>query len=182
MNARDSLCRNLDRSQGGSGTDRSVFKGGSNQLRSNAHNCWCRGLGRNGPRSFPNSVRPRIRFCPVTDSDQALSKVYRSHAIFLLPTSFEGLPLVLIEAAAAGLPIVTTETCGMRDMIRHDENGLFVPIADPDSLAKAIERLLDEPDTRKRLGDAAEKTARNYTWARSAEAYFNACVATARSR
>ncbi len=73
--------------------------------------------------SFPESFRSRIRFAKPTDDNRELAKLFQSHSIFLLPSSFEGLPLVLLEAAAAGLAIVTTNVCGMRDVVIDNVNG-----------------------------------------------------------
>src|SRR5262249_52551762 len=60
---------------------------------------------------FPEHVRAKVRVVVSVDTDANLSAVYREHAIFAFPTTFEGQPLVLLEAAASGLAIVTTKTC-----------------------------------------------------------------------
>ncbi len=131
-------------------------------------------------QAFPAELRDRILFAPSTDNDHELAAIYQSHAMFVLPSTFEGLPLVMVEAAAAGLPIITTAVCGMRDMIRHEENGLIVPIADAKALSDSIRRLLEDSSLALRLGEAARETARRYTWERSAEQYLEACRAAER--
>lgn len=75
--------------------------------------------------------------------------------IYCLASYREGLPKSLIEAAAAGLPLITTDTSGCREVVRDDDNGLLVPVADATALAAAIARLLDDPGLRDRLGRAA---------------------------
>ena len=74
--------------------------------------------------------------------------------VFCLPSYYgEGIPKCLIEAAAAGRPIVTTDMPGCRDIVRHDQNGLLVAPRDVDGLAAAIRRLAEDPALRRRYGD-----------------------------
>jgi glycosyltransferase involved in cell wall biosynthesis len=67
----------------------------------------------------------------------------------------EGLPNVVLEAAAAGLPIVATDAGGTREIITHGRTGELVPIGDEDSVVAALDRLSRDPRERARLGDAA---------------------------
>ncbi len=83
----------------------------------------------------------------------------REASIFCLPSYREGLPKALIEAAAAGLALVTTDTTGCRAVVTHEHNGLLVPVMDADALAAAICRLLDDAPLRTRLGAAARTDA-----------------------
>lgn len=76
--------------------------------------------------------------------------------IFVLPSLWEGLPLVLIEAAALGRPIVATDIGGSREIISHGGTGLLVPPADPAALAAAVNRLLGDPALAARLGAKAK--------------------------
>jgi len=85
------------------------------------------------------------------------------------------MPLVLLEAMATGMPVVTTETCGMMDVVEDGVNGLLVPAADAPALTEAIGRLVGCADLRRRLGQAAQETMRRYTWdkiARKVEKVF----------
>ena len=77
--------------------------------------------------------------------------------IFCLPSYREGLPKSLLEAAACALPLVTTDTSGCREVVTDGENGLLVPVADAEALAKAIVRLLDDPELAGRLGQCARE-------------------------
>lgn len=72
--------------------------------------------------------------------------------IVCLPSYREGLPKALVEAAAAGRPIVTTDVPGCRDVVRHEVNGLLVPPRDAMALASAIRRLLGDPKLRADMG------------------------------
>lgn len=66
-------------------------------------------------------------------------------------------PKILIETAAAGRAIVTTDTPGCREIVRDGDNGLLVPAGDVDALAVAIRRLIEEPETRSRMGVAGRR-------------------------
>jgi glycosyltransferase involved in cell wall biosynthesis len=75
-----------------------------------------------------------------------------------LPTFYgEGVPKSLIEAAASGLPIVTSDLPGCRDIVRDGENGLLVPPRDPEALARAMETILADEQLRLRFGQAGRR-------------------------
>jgi glycosyltransferase involved in cell wall biosynthesis len=79
--------------------------------------------------------------------------------LFVLPSLFgEGLPMVLLEAMGAALPVISTPVEGIPEVIANEQNGLLVPTEDPASLARAIERLLADPALRQRLGEAGRRT------------------------
>ena len=84
--------------------------------------------------------------------------------LVVLPTYYpEGIPRVLIEAAAMARPIVSTTIPGVAEIVEHGVNGLLVPPRDADALASAIERLLDDPDLRAEYGKAGRvKAEREY--------------------
>ena len=82
-----------------------------------------------------------------------MPQVYAGSNIVCLPSTYgEGVPKVLIEAAACGRACVTTDTPGCREIVRHDVNGLLAPPKDIDALAAAVERLIIDPDLRQRMG------------------------------
>jgi len=82
----------------------------------------------------------------------------RSHVV-VLASEREGVPKVLLEAAGAGKPIVTTDVPGCREVVTSGENGFLVPAHDPPSLADALELLISDPDLRKRMGSASRRKA-----------------------
>ena len=85
--------------------------------------------------------------------------------LLVLPSEAEGFGLVLIEAMAAGVPVVATDAPGIRDVVRNGQTGLLVPIGAPDRLASAIARLLNDPTLRKRFADAARSDVVNrFSW------------------
>jgi len=80
--------------------------------------------------------------------------------IAVLPSAYrEGIPKMLIEAAGAGLPIVTTDAPGCREAVDEGQNGFLVPVRDRSALADAIGKLLADPDLRRRMGMASRKKA-----------------------
>jgi len=117
---------------------------------------------------FAADVHGQINVVPWLASDDELSALYASHAIFVLPSYFEGQPLVMLEAAAFGLAIVTTPVCGMLDFISDGANGVFVPVGNPVKLAEALDHLVSAPDQAQKLGTEARQSALQQTWKQSA--------------
>src|SRR5467141_35279 len=97
-----------------------------------------------------------------------MSSLYAEHEIFELPSLMEGMPLVLLEAMASGMPVVTTESSGMTDLVEDSHDGLFVIPGDAESLSTAIVRLCRDPELRLRLGGAAQEKMKRYTWNQAA--------------
>lgn len=77
--------------------------------------------------------------------------------IYALPSRWEGLPMAVLEAMAAGLPVVASGVGGLPTAIRDGQEGLLVPPEDPAALAAALERLLADPELRRRMGSAAKQ-------------------------
>ncbi len=83
--------------------------------------------------------------------------------IFVLPSLNEGMGRVLVEAMAAGLPIVASRVGGIPDLVIDGKNGLLVPPADASALEKSICTLLKDKAQRKRMGEAGKKMCRPYS-------------------
>lgn len=81
-----------------------------------------------------------------------IAQILAQSHIACLPSYREGLPKSLLEAAAAGLPIVTTDTVGCREVVRDGENGYLVPVGDARALADAMKKLIEDPALRKKMG------------------------------
>jgi sugar transferase (PEP-CTERM/EpsH1 system associated) len=77
--------------------------------------------------------------------------------IFVLSSDWEGMSNALLEAMAAGLPVVATAVGGTPEVVVEGETGFLVPPRDPEALAEAILRLLRDPDLRRRMGEAGRK-------------------------
>jgi glycosyltransferase involved in cell wall biosynthesis len=88
-----------------------------------------------------------------------MPKVLASATVVVLPSYREGLPKALLEAAACGRPVVTTDVPGCRDAIEPGVTGVLVPVRNSDVLAQAIENLLTNHDTREAMGLAGRRLA-----------------------
>ena len=86
-----------------------------------------------------------------------ISAILGRTSIVVLPSYREGLPRILLEAAAAGRPIVSTDTEGCREICRNGMNGFLVPVRDTATLAEAILRLLNNPKLGVRMGREGRK-------------------------
>jgi glycosyltransferase involved in cell wall biosynthesis len=92
-------------------------------------------------------------------SRQDIAELYHQAHIAVLPSYREGLPKSLLEAAACGKPIVTTDVPGCREVVVSGENGLLVPPRDGTLLAKALKTLAEYPDLRVRMGKLSRRKA-----------------------
>jgi glycosyltransferase involved in cell wall biosynthesis len=88
-----------------------------------------------------------------------ISEVLHQAHIACLPSYREGLPKSLIEAAATGLPIVTTDVPGCREVVSDGVNGFLVPPRDPRALAEALAKLIEKPDLRVKMGKLSRERA-----------------------
>jgi len=104
-----------------------------------------------------------IRFRGPASLSEVYS-AYREHDLLLVPSlPGEGIPRVLLEAMAAGLPLVATSVAGIPDLVADGHNGLLVPPFDGDALGRAAARLLEEPWLREACVRSGYATARKHT-------------------
>lgn len=113
------------------------------------------GIDQGNPNSF--SVAEMMEFQAegvVTwlDHRSDIPAIYATADIAVLPSYREGLPKSLLEAAASGLPIVTTDTPGCREVVQDGVNGLLVPVRDSQKLAEALQTLIVDAALRERMG------------------------------
>ena len=120
-----------------------------------------------------------------TGNVEDTSTVYAAMDVFCLPTRREGLPTVLLEAAASGTPMVATDATGVRDVIESPEYGTVVPIDDAQVLAKALQSVLENPETAKSMALNAQTMVmrefdREKLWNRQYRFYTRAVEARTR--
>jgi len=126
------------------------------------------GPQRTGVRRLPRALRDRVDMIGRA-SHEALPTYHAAADLFLAPaTGKESFGIVLVEAMAAGLPVVGSDLPGYAEVVRHEREGLLVPPADPAALAAATGRLLDDPLLARRLGNAGRARARTFAWSRVA--------------
>jgi len=80
---------------------------------------------------------------------------YRAMDLMVLPTRREGFPNAVLEAAAAGVPVIATLSTGARDAVVPEVTGLLIPPGYPEAISEAVLKLLRDPDRRRRMGRAA---------------------------
>ena len=114
-------------------------------------------------KSFVPQWRERVTVIPFISREQ-IPNLYASHDIFAFPSLVEGMPLTLLEAMASGMPVVTTNSSGMADVVEDEFNGLLVEPANSRELARAIAELCESRELREKLGLQGQNTARRYTW------------------
>jgi glycosyltransferase involved in cell wall biosynthesis len=116
-------------------------------------------------RFFAPETRSRVSVVPFIKRED-MPELYLEHDIFVFPSLMEGMPLALLEAMATAMPVVTTETCGMADVVEDGHNGLLVPPSNTEKLVEATDRLCESLELREQLGREAQQTMRRYTWER----------------
>jgi glycosyltransferase involved in cell wall biosynthesis len=118
-------------------------------------------------------VAARLRFLGSLPLDD-LMPLYRGYDMFVLPTlPGEGIPRVLLESMAAGVPIVATAVAGIPSLIEHERNGLLVDAPSAGAVAGAILRMVNDGDLRRRLIRGGLETARTHTLDRQAAWMMN---------
>ncbi len=116
-----------------------------------------------------------VHFVGYVSPDE-LPRYYRTATVFCAPnTGFESFGIVLLEAMAAGVPIVASDIAGFRTVIEDRRQGWLVPPGDECAIARAIIELLTDSARRAQMGEAGQRTARQYDWsivARRVLAYY----------
>jgi glycosyltransferase involved in cell wall biosynthesis len=101
-------------------------------------------------------VEERAQFVGVVTGD-AKYDLFLSTDIFVLPSYYEGQPVVILEALAAGLPIVCTNCGAMDSAVRDGWNGFFVSPASPDELARRLNELVEDEEARRAMGERSRR-------------------------
>ena len=108
-------------------------------------------------------LAPSIRvFSSVPRAE--LFERYRQADVLVFPTLCDGFGLVVTEAFAHGLPVITTTRAGAADLVRHGENGLIIPPGDAGALTEALEWCLTHRIELKAMRRAALETATRWQW------------------
>lgn len=112
---------------------------------------------------WPEELRPAVRVLPRFAAGEEAG-ILSQAGLFVLPSTFEGQPLALLQALAAGLCCVASDIPGSHDLIQHGENGLLHPPGDAAALADRLAQALDDPALRGRLGENARRSVADRSW------------------
>lgn len=129
-------------------------------------------------RSLPQAVRARAHlhlvtrearagdglenttvYTDLTPNSPGLLELFWQADVFVFPTFADCLPLAVLEACAAGLPVITTDVGALPEAVTHGQTGLVVPVGNAVLLAEAITTLVQDGSLRERLGNTARQTA-----------------------
>jgi glycosyltransferase involved in cell wall biosynthesis len=124
-----------------------------------------------GPaRAKFEKMMPQAHFTGFLNEDR-LPTAYASGDLFVFPSVTETFGNVTVEAMASGLPAICVAAGGARDIVTPESNGILTPIADPKSFARAIDRLVKQPELRLKLSKGALETAALYDWENTIKRY-----------
>ena len=122
------------------------------------------GADRVALRELPIETRSRVVMLGNVPHDE-LPPYHAAAEVFCAPaTGRESFGIVLVEAMAAGLPVIASDIPGYREVVRDDIEGILVPPRDPAALARSLRDVLDDADLAKRLGEGGRQRARRYSW------------------
>ncbi|MCG6154303.1 glycosyltransferase [Rubinisphaera margarita] len=131
-----------------------------------------------GEGPLRGELKQQIQSRGLTETVQLLGsrddipELMKTADLFVFPSRWEGMPNVILEAMAAGLPIVSTAVEGIEDLLKDDMSGAIVPIGENAALAVRIEQLIEQPETRERYASQASRAVgRCPTWDAVAEQY-----------
>lgn len=103
-----------------------------------------------------------------------LPPFYRAAKVLVVPSAYEGLPMVILEAARAGLPCVATQVSGHPEVIEEGRTGFLVDLDRPEQMADRCSRLLEDPGLQRRMGDAVREVVRvRFTLERQLREYLD---------
>jgi glycosyltransferase involved in cell wall biosynthesis len=128
-------------------------------------------------------VRDAVHFAGRLDRD-AMAAAYRQADVVINPSLVDNMPNSLLEAMASGVPVVSTEVGGVPFIVEHERTALLVPAAQPQAMAAAIVRLLQDRSLARSLRREGLAEIQRYTWPqvapRLAAVYRAACAGAAR--
>jgi D-inositol-3-phosphate glycosyltransferase len=127
------------------------------------------GLRENGEMARLHELRDElglselITFLGARDQD-TLQYYYAAADVLVMPSHYESFGMVALEAMACGTPVIASDVGGLSTLVQDGKTGFRVKVNDPEALAKAIERLMDNEARRRRMGHSAACYAEDYSW------------------
>ena len=106
--------------------------------------------------------------------NEHMAALYHSAQIVVNPSLADNMPISVLEALASGVPVVSTDVGGVPYLVTHEKTALLVPAQNPDAMAQALLRLLEDAPLRQRLSEAGLALAQQFSWPNVREALFDA--------
>jgi glycosyltransferase involved in cell wall biosynthesis len=116
-------------------------------------------------------VKNRVEFLGRIPREKT-SSYYQEASLFVLPSLNEGMSNAMLEALASGLPLVSTNTGGASELVADGKNGFIVKFKDSKNIAEKIEKLINDPELAKNMGNESRKIAEKMSWEGVAQKYF----------
>lgn len=130
-------------------------------------------------RAFSLGLEEKVRFLGRLDVDQLVS-LYQTCGAFVLPSHYEGLPAVLLEAMACGAPVIATSVGGVPDIVADHDTGRLVAPGNPDDLSKVIQATLLDMPSAMEMGERGRRhVLREYSWTKvtdRVESFYNEAI------
>jgi glycosyltransferase involved in cell wall biosynthesis len=117
------------------------------------------------------NLSPKIEFMGGIAHEKT-PEIYNSADVFVLPSLNEGMSNTMLEALASGLPIITTDTGGSKELVQDGENGFIVKMKDSADIAEKIEKLMVAPELAQIMGEASRRRALEMSWTNVAKSYY----------
>ena len=122
----------------------------------------------------------RVRFQGLIADRQRMAEAYQTADIYVFPSRTEGLPNVVLEAMACGLPVIVSDLPGLKNVIKPNDNGIVVPINDIQTLAKQIQYVAENPSHAQLIGEQAHRYIQGRhgftAWKKEMSAYYHQLV------
>ena len=115
-------------------------------------------------------VADKVTFMGFREHNR-MPKYYNKAQLFILPSKNEGMSNTILEAMACGLPIITTRTGGTGELIKG--NGILVPVEDSQAIARAVLKIMAEPQSRKKMAEKSRQIALEFSWRKQAMKYVD---------
>jgi len=112
--------------------------------------------------TYELGIEERVRFTGYISMKDGLPEVYRMANVFVMASEVESQGLVLLEAAASGLPLAAFEATSIPEVVHHGENGYLVKPGNVHAMAEAIAKIIESPDLAKLMGAESRRLAENY--------------------
>ena len=115
-------------------------------------------------KQIESKINGNVVYCTNVEWKEAM-KVLKSSSILVIPSRMESIPQVIKEAFFLKIPIIATEVGGIPELIKNNETGILVPPNDPEKLLTAVNRLLEDKETARKLAESGHDfVLKNLTW------------------